>query len=138
MSEPESLLTTMSYRVPYADTDQMGVVYYANFLVYFERLRNEILRDAGVPYTEWEKQGWMLPVVEAHCYYKTPAHYDDLLEFRGWFEWQGAVKIKACAEVWRGDEKLAEGYTLHVAMDAATRRPKRLPKDWRQLFQEGT
>ena len=62
----------MTYRVPYADTDQMGVVYYANHLEYFERVRNEVLREAKLPYTLFEDQGVMLPVVEAHCNYKQP------------------------------------------------------------------
>ncbi|NQZ58345.1 MAG: acyl-CoA thioesterase, partial [Lentisphaeraceae bacterium] len=69
----------MTYRVPYADTDQMGVVYYANFLTYFERVRNEFFRELKYSYRKLEQQGVMLPVVEAHCNYKQPALYDDLL-----------------------------------------------------------
>ena len=72
--------TTIPYRVPYADTDQMGIVYYANYFVYFERLRNELLRATGVPYRVWEERGLRLPVVEAHAAYIAPARYDDLLE----------------------------------------------------------
>ena len=60
----------ISYRVPYADTDQMGVVYYANFFVYFERVRNELLRNMGLPYTTLEADGLMLPVASANCNYK--------------------------------------------------------------------
>ncbi len=81
----------MFYRVPYADTDQMGVVYYANFLVYFERVRNEILRDINYSYSDMGKNGFMLPVIEAHCEYGIPAKYDDYLILR---YWGGLVKTK--------------------------------------------
>jgi len=54
------------YRVPYADTDRLGVVYYANYLVYFERGRGQLMRDAGLPYGELERRGFALPVIEAH------------------------------------------------------------------------
>ena len=92
---------SLEYRVPYADTDQMGFVYYANFFVYFERSRNEILRDLGVPYVELEERGVILPVLEAHCEYKTPAKYDDVLKIGGWGEIVGKARIKCHAEVWR-------------------------------------
>ena len=76
----------IQYRVPYADTDQMGVVYYANYLVMFERVRNEILRDCGFSYDQIEKSGIGLPVIQAHVDYYKPSHYDDLLNITGWFE----------------------------------------------------
>ena len=76
----------MSYRVPYADTDQMGVVYYANYLEYFERSRTEMLREAGLSYSEMEKMGYFLPVSEAYCKYSGSARYDDLLTFRSCIE----------------------------------------------------
>ena len=91
--------TEIQYRVPYADTDQMGVVYYANYLVYFERLRNELLREDGLPYYEIEKLGIMLPVIEAVCKYRNPARYDDMLAFSGWVDEIKGVKIKICCEV---------------------------------------
>lgn len=119
--------TELSYRVPYADTDQMGCVYYANFLVYFERSRNEVLRSLGLTYREMEEDGLMLPVVEAHCHYLQPALYDDLLEIRGWFEPASRTRVKACCEVRRGDTLLAEGYTVHACISRDTRRPVRLP-----------
>ena len=119
----------MSYRVPYADTDQMGFVYYANFLVYFERVRNEILRDLGVPYKELEARGILLPVTEAHCEYRIPAKYDDVLEIRGWPELIGRTRIKCHAEVLRDSQMLASGYTIHACLSSETQRPVRLPED---------
>ena len=71
---------TIEYRVPYADTDQMGVVYYGNYLTLFERARNELMRGSGFTYARMETEGGaMLPVVEAHVDYHAPARYDDLL-----------------------------------------------------------
>jgi acyl-CoA thioester hydrolase len=121
--------STIEYRVPYADTDQMGVVYYANYLVYFERVRNEMLRDIGFPYLEMEARGLMLPVIEAHCDYKQPARYDDLLHISGWFaEAKGARLLVRCA-VHRGDELIASGHTVHACMRAGSRKLTRLPPE---------
>ena len=120
--------TLLTYRVPYADTDQMGVVYYANFLVYFERSRNEALRALGLTYKEMETGGVLLPVIEARCHYRQPARYDDLLDIRGWFTLEGKTRVRAHCEVHRGDTLLAEGYTIHACLSAETMRPVRLPE----------
>ena len=118
----------MEYRVPYADTDQMGVVYYANFFVYFERTRNEILRELGLPYSEIEAGGIIMPVTEANCQYRSPARYDDMLTLVGWFEKDSKTRLRACCEVSRGDTLLASGFTLHACVDRETMRPKRIPE----------
>lgn len=121
--------TEIKYRVPYADTDQMGVVYYANYLIYFEMLRNELLRKAGLPYVRIEQEGIMLPVTEAVCKYKNPARYDDMLTISGWVdEIKGARLVIRC-EVHKGQELLVEGYTVHACVDIKTRRPIRPPDD---------
>ena len=66
-------------RVPYAHIDQMGFVYYANYFVYMEMARAEMLREVGLPYAEMENKGIMLPVVEAHGEYSKPGNFDDLI-----------------------------------------------------------
>ena len=71
---------TVEYRVPYADTDQMGVVYYGNYLTFFERARNELMRAAGYTYQRCEAEGFLLPVIHAEVDYRSPAKYDDMLE----------------------------------------------------------
>ncbi|MFT5493986.1 MAG: acyl-CoA thioester hydrolase [Limisphaerales bacterium] len=129
MSEIDLAPTRLLYRVPYADTDQMGVVYYANFFVYFERVRNEVLRDMGVTYKELEARGIFLPVLESYCRYLQPARYDDLLEIRGRFERVGRTRVKAHAEVSRDGVLLATGHTVHACLSAETGRPIRLPAD---------
>lgn len=116
-----------TYRVPYADTDQMGVVYYANYLEYFERSRTEMLRAAGYPYSKLEEEGVFLPVIEAHCDYRGSAKYDDLLTFRSYVESAQRVKIKVCTEVWNGDKLLVKGYVVLGCVNKDLR-PVRLPE----------
>ena len=120
-------VTELEYRVPYADTDRMGVVYYANYLIYFERIRNEILREAGLPYRILEEQGLMLPVVEAVCRYKAPARYDDMLSLKGWVSEAKGARTRIECEVYKDDELLVSGYTIHAAINVAGR-PVRLPE----------
>jgi acyl-CoA thioester hydrolase len=73
-------MVTIQLRVIYGDTDQMGVVYYANYLRYFEAARNEFIRAKGLRYRDFEEQyGLLLPVIEAHASYRLPARYDDLI-----------------------------------------------------------
>ena len=68
-----------SYRVIYGDTDQMGVVYYANYLRWFEKGRSELLREIGLPYAQIEGRGYYFPVTEVSCRYFKSARYDDLI-----------------------------------------------------------
>jgi len=112
-------------RVPYADTDQMGVVYYANYLVYFEMARSALLREVGLPYGELEKRGVYLPVVEAHCEYRKPARFDDLIEVRTRCTAIRGTRLHIEYELVRGGELLATGYTEHVCMgrDGKVSRP---------------
>ncbi len=98
-----------TYRVPYADTDQMAVVYHANYIEYFERSRTEMLRDYGFPYTEVEKLGLYLMVAEVHCKYCGSAKYDDLLTFESHICELRKASLTIYTEVKRGDEVLAIG-----------------------------
>ena len=113
------------YRVPYADTDQMGVVYYGNYMALFERARNELMRACGYTYKQCETEGFMLPVVHAEADYKSPAKYDDLLEISAWVQLQKGVRIEIACEVRRKGEEavLAKGYTRHVFVSTEDFRP---------------
>lgn len=121
--------TRLMYRVPYADTDKMGVVYYANYLVYFERVRNEMLREINYNYKEMEKQGLMLPVVEVYCRYRKPAVYDDFLEISAWFGGGRGSRVTVNCEVRRDDALLVSGHTIHACLSTETGKPVRLPKE---------
>ena len=122
---PDPLRVTISYRVPYADTDQMRVVYYANYLAFFERGRNELLRACGFTYRALESSGFGLPVAEAHVNYLSPATYDDLLAITTWCEGFKGVRLTIRCEVRRDGKLLAEGYTVHALVELRTLRPVR-------------
>jgi acyl-CoA thioester hydrolase len=113
----------------------MGVVYYANYLVWFEVGRTEWLRDAGWTYREMERDGVSLPVIEAHSEYRRPARYDDDIEVRTTATLVTPVRIRFDYEVWRQEEDtpLVRGYTVHASVDASGR-PCRLPARVRGMF----
>lgn len=115
----------MLYRVPYADTDQMGVVYYGNYLTIFERARNELMREMGYSYRRCEEEGWMLPVIHAEVDYRSPAKYDDLLEVAAFVQKQKGVRIEIACEVRRQGEDavLVSGYTRHCFVSVKDFRP---------------
>ncbi|MCK5834660.1 MAG: acyl-CoA thioesterase [Lentisphaeria bacterium] len=120
--------TKIQYRVIYADTDQMGVVYYGNYFSLFERVRNEWLREQGVPYTAFEENGIMLPVTESFCKHTSPAIFDDLLTLTADVIELTRISVTLECEVFRGDTLLAKGYTKHACMSSETRRITRFPK----------
>jgi acyl-CoA thioester hydrolase len=115
-------------RVRYAETDKMGVVYYANYLVWFEVGRTDLLRESGWNYREMEKEGYALPVIEAHCTYRQPAKYDDELEVRTTGTVLSPVRVQFAYEIVRTADAavLATGTTTHATIDASGR-PCRLP-----------
>ena len=121
-------------RVRYAETDQMGVVYYANFFVWFEVGRVELLRQLGFHYKQMEiEDDCRIPVVEANCRYKSPARYDDelLLETRVLVLRRSVIKF-GYRLMRPGEETatlLAEGETTHVTVDRSMRRIP-LPKKY--------
>ncbi|HEY2906352.1 MAG TPA: thioesterase family protein [Vicinamibacterales bacterium] len=123
-------------RVRYAETDQMGVVYYANYLVWFEVARTDLLRGSGWSYREMEAEGVALPVIEAHCDYKQSARYDDELEIRTMGTMMSPVRVRFAYEVVRpaDDATLATGHTVHAALDRSGR-PCRLPERVRSVFE---
>ena len=118
----------MNYRVPYADTDQMGVVYYSNYLEYFERSRTEMLREAGLSYSQMEKMGYFLPVSEAYCKYSASARYDDLLTFRSYIEEISRVKVKIRSDVFRDGQLLVSGFVTLGCVDANFRISRLTPE----------
>lgn len=115
-------------RVRYAETDGMGVVYHANYFVWFEVGRCELLRSLGGTYREMETSGMRLPVIEAHCEFRTPAYYDDELEVSTTGSLLSSVRVKFCYQVIRRADRtvLAVGQTVHASTNA-TGRPRRLP-----------
>ncbi len=119
------------YRVIYGDTDQMGIVYYANHLRFFERGRCEYLRALGVSYQSVEDAGFILPVADAHVSYKTPARFDDLLSIDTAIERMSFVKVHFAYRITneRGDV-VCTGSTVHASLNKDLR-PVKVPQTFR-------
>jgi acyl-CoA thioester hydrolase len=126
---------TSVVRVRYAETDMMGVVYYANYLVWFEVGRANWLRETGHTYAGMEAAGIRLPVISAHCDYHQPAHYDEEMEVRATARLASPARLAFDYEVVRRADRVlvASGHTVHVAVDR-TGRPQRLPREVRALL----
>jgi acyl-CoA thioester hydrolase len=119
---------TVQLRVRYAESDQMGVAHYANYLAWFEIGRVELMREVGISYAESERQGFFLPVSEACTRYMAAAHFDELLEVKCRV---GEVRTRAVRfeyELLRSGQVIAKGHTVHVCTDREAR-PVTFP-DW--------
>ncbi len=132
MSSPTSISRV---RVRYAETDKMGVVYYANYFVWFEVGRTDLLRQSGWNYREMETEGFGLPVIEAQCTYRESAKYDDELEVRTTGTMLSPVRVKFTYDVVRPVDAatLATGTTVHATLDRDGR-PCRLPERVRDVL----
>jgi len=120
-------------RVRYQETDAMGVVYYANYLVWFEIVRTEYLRSLGFPYKEIESRGAYLMVAEAHCEYLAPARYDDVIEIQTWIS-----SVKNCSlafeyNLFLEKKLISKGRTNHVFVNRDGK-PVKVPADLRPLL----
>ena len=128
--------TESRLRVRYAETDQMGVVYYANYLVWMEVGRVELCKARGFNYRNMEiDDGIFLAVAEANCQYRHPARYDDEVVVRTWIEKAGTRMVIFQYEMRRAEDdcRLANGYTKHVFVSKAMR-PTHLPEKYFKLF----
>ncbi len=122
-----SLSHEISFRVRYAETDRMGLLHHANYIVYFEMGRTELLRQRGISYRDIEDSGHLLVVVEVGCKFKRPAYYDDMLTLRTTVERVTHVKIVHRYEVFRDGLLLAEGHTTLACVDREGK-PQALPE----------
>jgi acyl-CoA thioester hydrolase len=104
-------------RVRYAETDQMGILHHANYLVYFELGRVELLRSRGLNYKDIEAQGFFLVIANARIRYRRPARYDDLLLLRTGVLRATGARIDHQYELWRGNELIADGETTLACVD---------------------
>ena len=133
---PASPVTSVSnLRVRYAETDQMGFVYHANYLIWFEVARTDLLRQFGWTYREMEESGVRLPVIEAHCTYHRPARYDDEISVRAEVRLLSAVRLEFTYEavLTTDGTTVAVGTTRHAALTLEGR-PCRLPERIREAF----
>ena len=123
-------------RVRYAETDQMGVVYYANYLVWMEVGRVELCKACGFNYRDMERDDEIfLAVAEANCRYSFPARFDDELIVHTWIAEAKPRVVRFAYEIKLAEDgrKLAEGYTVHVFTNRAMK-PTRVPEKYYPMF----
>ena len=121
---------TIRLRVRYGETDQMGTVYNARPLDWFECGRTELLRHLGMPYAELEEKGLFLPLIESHLEYLGRARYDDLLEVTTTLTFEGRARLRCTALVRHAlsQKPVVRGYTIHAFADRTGRAIR--PPDW--------
>jgi acyl-CoA thioester hydrolase len=117
----------ITIRVRYVETDRMGLLHHANYIVYFEMGRTEFLRQKGVSYRQIEDAGHFLVIVDLDCKFKRPAYYDDLLTLRTTVTRVTYVKMLHSYEVFRDGQLLAEGHSTLACVDREGR-PQALPE----------
>lgn len=117
-----------SFRVRYAETDQMGIVYYGNYAQYLELGRVEWLRALGVTYKQMEAEGLMLPVISLQIHYKKPALYDDLITVETTLKKKPGVKIEFDYKIYNQSQQLlAEAHTALAFIAIHSRKPVTCP-----------
>ena len=132
MSAPVEV--TIDVEVRYAETDQMGVVHHANYVVWFELARTRLCALSGFHYAEIEKLGYLLMVTGVEVRYRRSARYGDTVQVRCWNERLGSRGLRFAYEVKKDDELLATGATEHVWVETASGRPCRTPEPLRAPF----
>lgn len=126
-------MTETTIRVRYAETDQMGHVYYANYLVWMELARTDWCRVHGIPYEEIEARGYFLPVVEVGIRYKSEIKYPDDIRITAKMTELKRASTKFDYQFWRGDKLCAEGFSWHVLM-GKDRKAATIPDELRSHF----
>jgi acyl-CoA thioester hydrolase len=129
LGPPEGVtVSRVPIRIRFAETDLMGIVHHANYLLYFEEARVEYLSRRGLFYTEWMARGLHLPVVDARLRYRSAAVFHDLVEVECWIAESSRVAVRFDYRIFRGAELLAEGYTTLACVDDK-RVPRRIPPE---------
>jgi acyl-CoA thioester hydrolase len=134
MHRPPANAAHARIEVRYAETDQMGIVHHANYLVWFEQARTRLCSDAGLHYSEIEKRGYLLLVTGAQLSYRGPSRYGDVVDVACWVARVGSRGMTFAYAVTRDDALLATGTTDHIWVDAAARRPVRFPAELEAPF----
>ena len=123
----------LELRVIFGDTDQMGVVYYGNYLRYFEAARGHFVRVRGRSYKEFEAAGFGLPVIEAHAKYRQSLRYDDVFEIHAVVTERKRVTVRFGYTLHRAGTLVADGWTNHACIDSRGR-PAAMPADMLALL----
>jgi acyl-CoA thioester hydrolase len=119
-------------RVRYQETDNMGVVYYANYLVWFEVARTEYFRSMGLVYRKLEEKGIYLMVASVSCKYRSPAKYDDTVTIETWIEDFKNTSLRFVYKLSVAGREIATGDSVHVFTDKS-KKPVRIPEEIKSL-----
>ncbi|RID82851.1 acyl-CoA thioesterase [Peribacillus asahii] len=126
--------------VRYAETDQMGVVYHANYLVWMELGRTQLIRELGFEYAQMEADGILSPVIDIQVSYKTPVRYGQVAIIKTWIESYDGIRVVYGYEIFNGNQDLAvTGQSSHVCVKKESFRPisiKRLFPDWHEAYEK--
>ena len=131
---PEPIRTSLDIEVRYAETDQMGVVHHANYVVWFELARTRLCALSGFHYADIEKMGYLLMVTGLEVRYRRSARYGDTVTVTCWGERLASRGLRFAYEVRNGDELLATGNTDHLWIEKASGRPCRISEPLREPF----
>lgn len=133
MSESQPFITETTFHVRYAETDAMGIVHHASYIVYFEEGRSDYLRQRGTSYAEFERQGYFLAVTEVHARYIKAARYDNRLTIRCWVSQARSRTLTFEYEIIHTDtgETMLTGQTKHICINRDGD-IQRIPESWQQ------
>lgn len=134
--DPSKSATTSTLRVRFAETDLMGIVHHATYLVYFEAGRVEWLRRRGIVYAEWVSRGVQTPVAAAELQYRAPSRFDDLLVIETTLSKLRSVSLDYTYKITRDSTLIAEGFTRLACIDAQNKL-LRIPEDIRTTLLGG-
>jgi len=134
--DPGKASTTTTLRVRFCETDLMGIVHHATYLVYFEAGRVEWLRRRGITYADWTARGVHVPVASAEVQYRAPSRFDDVLAIETTLSKLRSVSLDYTYRILRGDTLVAEGFTRLACIDAS-HKLLRIPEEIRETLLRG-
>ena len=134
--DPVKSTTTSTLRVRFCETDLMGIVHHATYLVYFEAGRVEWLRRRGITYADWTARGVQVPVASAEVQYRAPSRFDDVLAIETTLSKLRSVSLDYTYRILRGDTLVAEGFTRLACIDAS-HKLLRMPEEIREMLLRG-
>jgi acyl-CoA thioester hydrolase len=126
----------VEFEVRYAETDQMGIVHHANYLIWFELARTRFCAEAGKPYPQIEALGYFMIITRAQQDYRLAAHYGDTVRVACWLDWVASRSLQFGYRVTRDDQLLTTGSTRHLWVHRESRRPCSMPESLRATFLE--
>ncbi len=132
MNKPDTFVALSRHRILYADTDAMGIVYNGAYFRFFERARDEYLRQRGTPYSQIEARGFSTPLTEAFAHYYSSFHYDDMISMECWVSQIKRASFRFEYRLFlaeKPEETKVAGYTTLAVLDRAAQKVAKIP-DW--------